>query len=62
MEPIASLPEELSDVVSLWKEQLESSHPDSIDSVSCSPSFISELTRLVAVSEFAANLVIRERP
>ena len=62
MEPIASLPEELSDVVSLWKERLESSHPASIDSVSCSPSFISELTRLVAVSEFAANLVIREWP
>ncbi len=62
MEPIASLPEELSDVVSLWKERLESSHPASIDSVSCSPSFTSELTRLVAVSEFAANLVIREWP
>ncbi len=62
MEPIASLPEELSDVVSLWKERLESSHPASIDSVSCSPNFISELTRLVAVSEFAANLVIREWP
>jgi glutamate-ammonia-ligase adenylyltransferase len=62
MEPIASLPEELSDVVSLWKERLESSHPGSIDNVACSPGFMSELIRLVAVSEFAANLVIREWP
>ncbi len=59
---MASLPEELSDVVSLWAERLESSHPRSIDKVACTQRFMAELTKLVAVSEFAANLIIREWP
>ena len=62
MKPIASLPEELSDVVSLWAERLESSQPGSIDNVASTPRFKAELTKLVAVSEFAANLIIREWP
>ena len=62
MKPIASLPEELSDVVSLWAERLESSHPGSIDNLRSAPHFMAELTKLVAVSEFAGNLVIREWP
>ncbi len=59
---MAGLPEELSDVVSLWAERLESSHPGSIASLESTPDFLAGLAKLVAVSEFAALLIIREWP
>ena len=62
MKPIASLPEELDDVVSLWSGRLESSHPGSVADLSSAPDFEAGITKLVAVSEFAANLIIREWP
>ncbi len=62
MKPIASLPEELDDVVSLWSERLESSHPGSVADLGSAPDFEAGITKLVAVSEFAANLIIREWP
>ncbi len=60
MKPIASLPEDLADVVSLWSERLESSHPGSAADIGSAPDFEAGVTKLVAVSEFAANLLIRE--
>jgi glutamate-ammonia-ligase adenylyltransferase len=62
MKPIASLPEELRVVVSLWAQRLESSYPGSADKIGTTPGFMTELTRLVAVSEFAANVIVREWP
>ncbi len=62
MKPIASLPEELDDVVSLWSERLESSHPGSVADLGSAPDCEAGITKLVAVSEFAANLIIREWP
>jgi len=60
MKSNTSLPEELNDVVSLWLERLESAHPGSFASLDSTPDFRSDLTRLVAVSEFAANTLVRE--
>ena len=62
MKPTASLPEELGDVVSLWSERLESSHPGSVAELGSAPDFESGITELVAVSEFAANHIIRDWP
>ena len=62
MKPIASLPEELADVVCVWSERLESSHPGSAADIGSAPDFEADITKLVAVSEFAANLIIREWP
>ena len=59
---ISTLPRELSDFVSLWIERLEESHPDSVANSSSSPDFLECMTRLVAVSEFAANTIVREWP
>jgi glutamate-ammonia-ligase adenylyltransferase len=59
---VRSLPEELNDVVSLWCERLEAAHPGSVADAESSPDFYGALIRLVAVSEFAANTVIREWP
>jgi [glutamine synthetase] adenylyltransferase / [glutamine synthetase]-adenylyl-L-tyrosine phosphorylase len=57
---IASLPEELRDSVAVWFERLESCHPGSIAEVQSRPRFSSELTRVVATSEFAARTIARE--
>ena len=62
MKPIHSLPEELSDVVSRWLERLESSHPGSVASLDSTPEFRADMTKVVAVSEFAANTIVREWP
>jgi glutamate-ammonia-ligase adenylyltransferase len=62
MKSIDSLPEELKDVVSQWAERLESSHPGGVDNVAATPHCVTELTKLVAVSEFAANVITREWP
>jgi len=62
MKPTASLSEELGDVVSLWWERLETSHPGSVAESGSAPDFESGITELVAVSEFAANLIIRDWP
>ena len=62
MKSIDSLPEELKDVVSQWAERLESSHPGGVDNVAATPRCVTELTKLVAVSEFAANVITREWP
>ncbi len=59
---IDSLPEELSDVVSLWTERLGSTHPGSIACIAPTPDLLASMTKLVAVSEFAANLIIRDWP
>ncbi len=62
MNPITSLPEELGEVVSLWSGRLESAHPGSVADIGSAPDFEADITKLVAVSEFAANLIIRDWP
>jgi len=57
---ISSLPAELRNAVTLWYERLESSYPDSVASVGSPGGFFAGMTKLVAVSEFAANTIIRE--
>lgn len=59
---ISNLPDELSAVVPLWLERLESSHPASAARFSSPDDFHAGLTRLVACSEFAANTIVREWP
>jgi len=59
---VSTLPRELSEIASLWFERLEAAHPDSIDRCSSSPDILDNMTRLVAVSEFAANTIVREWP
>ena len=60
MKPIPSLPEDLSDVVSLWLERLESSRPGSVASLDSTQEFKADMMKLVAVSEFAASTIIRD--
>jgi glutamate-ammonia-ligase adenylyltransferase len=57
---VPSLPEELSDVVPLWSERLDAAHPGSMADAEAAPEFLAALTRVVAVSEFAANTSIRD--
>ncbi len=59
---ISNLPDELSDVVPLWFERLESSHPGSVAGIGSPDEFLASMTKLVAASEFAANTIVREWP
>ncbi|NOR68040.1 MAG: bifunctional [glutamate--ammonia ligase]-adenylyl-L-tyrosine phosphorylase/[glutamate--ammonia-ligase] adenylyltransferase, partial [Woeseiaceae bacterium] len=59
---ISNLPDEFSDVLPLWLERLESSHPASAARFSSPDDFLARMTRLVACSEFAANTIVREWP
>lgn len=59
---IASLPDELSDVVSRWFDRLASCHPETIGAIGGNEEFLSGVTRLVACSEFAADTILREWP
>ncbi|MFQ5547938.1 MAG: bifunctional [glutamate--ammonia ligase]-adenylyl-L-tyrosine phosphorylase/[glutamate--ammonia-ligase] adenylyltransferase, partial [Woeseia sp.] len=59
---IASLPDELNGVVSHWFDHLASCHPDAIGAIRSNEAFSSDLTRLVACSEFAADTIVREWP
>ncbi len=59
---ISSLPDEFSDVLPLWLERLESSHPASAARFSSPDEFLAGMTKLVACSEFAANTIVREWP
>jgi glutamate-ammonia-ligase adenylyltransferase len=59
---IETLPGELKEFVSRWYERLESTYPDSVEDSDFSAVFLADMTRVVAVSEFAANTIVREWP